>query len=46
MNFIYEMEPSHMKISFTYEIFISHMELKQSTYEILFSYVELRVKFL
>ena len=35
-----------MKINFTYEIFISHVELKQSMYEMLFSYVKLHVKFL
>ena len=40
------METSHMKINFTYEIFISRMELKQFTYEILFSYVKLHVKYL
>ena len=27
---------SHMKNNFTYEIFISHMDLKQFTFEILF----------
>ena len=30
-----------MNINFTHEVFISHMELKQSTYEILFSFVKL-----
>ena len=34
------MEDSHMKINFTNEIFISHMELKQFTYEMLFLYVK------
>ena len=34
-----------MKINFTYEIFILHMELKQVTREISFSYVKLHVKF-
>ena len=29
-----EMEDSRMKINFTYKIFISHIELKQFTYEI------------
>ena len=33
-----------MKINFTYEIFISHTELKQFTYEISFSYVKLHFK--
>ena len=36
-SFTYEMEHSHMKINFTYEIFILPIELKQFTYEILFS---------
>ena len=36
MYFAYEMEDLLMKIHFTYDIFISHMELKQFTYEILF----------
>ena len=44
--FTYEMEHSHTKINVTYEIFISHMELKPFTYEIKFSYVKLDVKFL
>ena len=46
MNFTYEMEPLHVKLNFTYESFISHMELKQFTREKLFSYVKLHVKFL
>ena len=46
MNFTYEMEPSHMKINFTHEIFILDMELKKCLYVILFSYVKLYVKFL
>ena len=33
-------------MDFRYEIFISHMELKQFTYEILFLYVKLYVKVL
>ena len=40
------MEPSHVKISFTSEIVISHMELKQFTYERLFSYMKLHMKVL
>ena len=31
MYFMYEMEHSHMKINFTYEMFISYMELKHFT---------------
>ena len=31
---------------FTYKIFISHMELRQLQYEMLFSYVKLNEKFL
>ena len=45
MYFTYEIEDSQMEINFTYENFISHMELKQFTYEILLSYVKLHVKF-
>ena len=41
----YELEHAHMKIYFTYKIFISDMKLKQFTYEILFSYVKWHVKF-
>ena len=37
MNFEHEMEHSRIKINVTYEIFTSHMELKQLTYEMLFS---------
>ena len=37
MNFEHEMEYSRIKINVTCEIFISHMELKQFKYEILFS---------
>ena len=44
MYFTYEVEDSHMKINFTYENFVSRMELKQFTYEILFLSVILRVK--
>ena len=40
------MEDSQTKINVIYEIFISHMELKQFTYEIPFLYVKLLVKFL
>ena len=42
------MEHSLMKMNLTYiyETFISHMELKQFTYEILFSYVNLHVNVL
>ena len=43
MYFTYEVEYSHMEINFTHEIFIPYMELKQFTYEILFSYVKLHV---
>ena len=39
------MDNSHMKIILTFEIFISPMKLKQFTYEILFSYVKLHVRF-
>ena len=41
------MENLHVKINFTYEIFITHIdiELKQFTYAILFPYVKLDVKF-
>ena len=46
MHFTYAMEDSHMKINFIYEILISHMKLKQFTYEILCSYVKFHVKFL
>ena len=45
MYFTCEMEHSHMKINFTCEIFVSHVELKQFTYEIFFN-VKLHVKFL
>ena len=38
------MADSHIKINFTFEIFDSHMELKQFTYEILFPYEKLRMK--
>ena len=37
MNFEHEMEYLRIKINVTYEIFISHMELKQFTCEMLFS---------
>ena len=43
---VYETRITHMEINFTYEILISHMELKKFTYEILFSYVKLNVKYL
>ena len=46
MDFTYETEDSRMKINITYKIFISHMELKQLTFEILFLYMKLHVKFL
>ena len=46
MCFTYKIEDSSVKINFTYEIFISRMELKQFTYGILFLYVRLSVKFL
>ena len=46
MYFTYEVADSHKKINFTYEIFISNMELEQFTYEIIFSYVRLYEKFL
>ena len=36
----------HVKINFTYEIFTSHMKLKQLTRETLLSYVKWQVKFL
>ena len=45
MYFAYEVEPSHTNNNFTYEIFVSHMELKYFLYEILFSYAKLHVKF-
>ena len=35
MHFAYETEDLLLKINFTYEIFISRMELKQFTYETL-----------
>ena len=35
-----------MKINFTHEIFISQIDWKQFTYEILFLYVKLHVKFM
>ena len=49
----YETCISHMKWNieirkfyFAYEIFISHMELEQTVYEITFSYAKLHVNFL
>ena len=42
----YEMGHSHIKINVTYEIFMSHIELKQFTCGMLFSYAKLNVKFL
>ena len=41
-----EMEHLDMEINFTYEIFVSHMELEQFTHEKLFSLVKLYAKFL
>ena len=41
--FTYEMKDLRMKINFTHEIFILHMELKQFAYET-FSSVKLHVK--
>ena len=46
MYFTWKMEHSLTKINFTYEIFISHVELKQFTYEVQFSYVNFHVKLL
>ena len=46
MYFKYEIEDSHVKINFTYELFISNVELKQFTYAILSSYVKLYVRFM
>ena len=43
---VYETSISYMKIKFIYEIFISRIELKLFTYEILFSYVKLHAKYL
>ena len=41
------MEDSHLKIKFTFQMFISFMELKQFTYYVRsFSYVKLHVRFL
>ena len=45
MFILNETELSRVKINFTCEVSISHMEMKQFTYEILFSCVKLRVKF-
>ena len=45
MNFTYEMEPLHIKINFSYEIF-DFTDGIETTHPILFSYVKLSVKFL
>lgn len=46
MYFVYEMEDSYIQINFTYNIFVSNMELKHFKYEALLPCANCNVKIL